>query len=120
MVRFWKHALIASSIILLSFSRPVLAQEATERVGGNYPARNDLSAQDIDRLLLEDSDTGVEDAKRRLKMLNKELDSRMPAGFERRNSDKMSKSMSKRLRRAEVVNYNRVDPQPKKKKKKKS
>jgi hypothetical protein len=74
----------------------------------------DLSAKDIDRMLFEDSDNGAEDAMRRLKKLNRELESASSPRLERHNSSKMARTLKKRLTRAEVVDYNAADVTKKK------
>ncbi len=74
----------------------------------------ELSARDIDRILFEDSDNGAEDAMRRLKKLNRELERTSSPRLERHNSSKMARTLKKRLNRTEVIDYNAAEVTKKK------
>jgi len=106
-----RYLLLLLPLVGVTFTpHHTLAQDLPHRDNGD----TELSAKDIDRILLEDSDTGVAEAQKTLKLLNRELETRIPNGVERRSSDRMARSMSKRLRKPETTNWNA--PEPKKKK----
>lgn len=107
---------ILSTAVLLP--KPSYAQRDSEDSYHGADSQDELSERDIDRILLEDSDNGLEDARKTLKNLDRELESALPRNIEKRSSDKMARNMSRRLRRPEVVNWNAPEPKKRKKKKK--